>query len=105
MAINVDTVYKTVLSILNKEQRGYLTPDEFNKIAKQAQLQLLDISFHTYNQGLQLDTVGRTNLGYADIPSKIKETTNSEKSSTDKLSKTEKKESTSNKNSSKEKAA
>ena len=73
MAINVDTVYKTVLSILNKEQRGYLTPDEFNKIAKQAQLQLLDISFHTYNQGLQLDTVGRTNLGYADIPSKIKE--------------------------------
>ena len=71
MAINVDTVYKSVLSVLNKEQRGYLTPDEFNKIAKQAQLQLLDISFHTYNQGLQLDTVGRTNLGYADIPSKI----------------------------------
>ena len=30
MAINVDTVYKTVLSILNKEQRGYLTPDEIS---------------------------------------------------------------------------
>ena len=37
--------------------------------------------------------------------SKIKETTNSEKPSKDKLSKTEKKESTSNKKSSKEKAA
>jgi len=73
MAINIDTVYKTVLSILNKEQRGYLTPDEFNKIAKQAQIQLLDIAFSTYNQGLQLDTSGRTNLGYADIPSKLKE--------------------------------
>ena len=31
MAINVNTVYTTVLTILNKEQRGYLTPDEFNK--------------------------------------------------------------------------
>ena len=30
MAINVNTAYKTALSILNKEQRGYLTPDEFN---------------------------------------------------------------------------
>ena len=32
MAISVDTVYKTVLLILNKEQRGYMTPDEFNKL-------------------------------------------------------------------------
>ena len=39
--INVNTVYKSVLSILNKEQRGFLTPDEFNKLAKQAQLNLL----------------------------------------------------------------
>ena len=28
MAVNVDIVYKTVLLILNKEQRGNLTPDE-----------------------------------------------------------------------------
>jgi hypothetical protein len=45
MAINIDTVYKNVLSILNKEQRGYLTPDEFNKIARQSQLLLLDVAF------------------------------------------------------------
>ena len=30
--VNVDTVYKTVLYILNKEQRGYITPDEFNTL-------------------------------------------------------------------------
>ena len=29
MAISVDTVYKKVLAILNKESRGFLTPDEF----------------------------------------------------------------------------
>jgi hypothetical protein len=73
MAINIDTVYKSVLSILNKEQRGYLTPDEFNKIAKQAQIQLLDIAFMQYNKVLTLGTQGRINTGYADVPSKIKE--------------------------------
>ena len=73
MAINVNTVYKSVLSILNKEQRGFLTPDEFNKIAREAQMNLLDLAFVDYNKMSNLDTVGRTNLGYADAPSKIKE--------------------------------
>jgi hypothetical protein len=38
MAVSVDTVYQTVLSTLNKEQRGYVTPQEFNLFAEQAQL-------------------------------------------------------------------
>ena len=38
MAVNVDIVYKTVLLILNQQQRGYITPDEFNKVATQVQL-------------------------------------------------------------------
>ena len=42
MAINVNQVYKTVLSILNKEQRGYITPDEFNKLATQVQLEMFE---------------------------------------------------------------
>jgi len=33
MAVSVDKVYKTVLFVLNKEQRGYVTPAEFNSIA------------------------------------------------------------------------
>ena len=37
MAINVNTVYTTVLSILNKEQRGYLTPYEFNQYIRMPQ--------------------------------------------------------------------
>lgn len=73
MAINVNKVYKAVLSIMNKEQRGFMTPDEFNKISVQAQLNLLDIAFAEYNRMSNLDTVGRTNLGYADAPSRIKE--------------------------------
>ena len=58
---------------MNKEQRGFITPDEFNKYATEAQLMLLDISFTEYNALSNLDTVMRTNLGYADMPSKTKE--------------------------------
>ena len=28
MAISIDTVYQTVLALANKEQRGYITPQE-----------------------------------------------------------------------------
>jgi hypothetical protein len=50
MAINVDTVYKTVLLIINKEQRGYMTPNEFNKIATQVQLETVEEYFQTIYQ-------------------------------------------------------
>ena len=34
MAISVDTIYQRVLALTNKEQRGYVTPLEFNLLAK-----------------------------------------------------------------------
>jgi hypothetical protein len=63
MAINVDTVYKTVLSILNKEQRGYMTPDEFNKVATQVQLEIFESYFDDLNQQLRIP---QSNTEYAD---------------------------------------
>ena len=45
MAVSVDRVYKTVLSILNKEQRGYVTPVEFNQFAVQAQREIFEVYF------------------------------------------------------------
>jgi hypothetical protein len=50
MAISVDTVYQRVLSILNKEQRGYVTPQEFNLFANQAQQDLFEQYFYDINQ-------------------------------------------------------
>lgn len=44
--INVDTVYQKVLAVANKEQRGYITPQEFNLFAKQAQQEVFDNYFH-----------------------------------------------------------
>jgi len=53
MAINVNTVYTTVLTILNKEQRGYLTPYEFNKLGTQVQLEIFESYFENLNQMLR----------------------------------------------------
>jgi hypothetical protein len=50
MAISIDTVYQKVLAILNKEQRGYVTPQEFNLFANQAQLDLFEQYFYDINQ-------------------------------------------------------
>jgi len=54
MAINVNTVYTTVLSILNKEQRGYLTPYEFNQAATQVQLSIFEKYFQDLDKQLRI---------------------------------------------------
>jgi len=50
MAVNIDTVYQKVLAIFNKEQRGYITPQEFNLFANRAQLDLFEQYFYDINQ-------------------------------------------------------
>ena len=44
--VNVDTVYQKVLALCNKEQRGYMTPQEFNLLADKAQMEIFDEYFH-----------------------------------------------------------
>ena len=48
--VNINTVYQTVLQILNKEQRGYITPAEFNNLAQQVQLEIFESYFPDGNQ-------------------------------------------------------
>jgi len=50
MAVNVNTVYTTILYILNKEQRGYVTPSEFNSIADLVQKEIFNSYFPNGNQ-------------------------------------------------------
>ena len=50
MAVNINTVYTTVLFILNKEQRGYVTPIEFNSLAVQVQEEIFASYFPDGNQ-------------------------------------------------------
>jgi hypothetical protein len=50
MAVNIDTVYQKVLAIANKEQRGYITPQQFNLFADKAQKEIIDQYFYDINQ-------------------------------------------------------
>tara|TARA_R110002167_G_scaffold5418_2_gene25336 strand:- start:7528 stop:8271 length:744 start_codon:yes stop_codon:yes gene_type:complete len=70
MAINVNTVYRTVLLLLNKEQRGYMTPTEFNSIANQVQLEIFEQYFSDLNQQLR---VPQTDVDYANRVKSIDE--------------------------------
>ena len=47
--ISIDTVYQRVLALANKEQRGYITPQEFNILANQAQYDLFEQYFYELN--------------------------------------------------------
>jgi len=55
MAVNIDRVYQKVLAMANKEQRGYITPQEFNLFANQAQMEMFEQYFYDikgFNQTL-----------------------------------------------------
>tara|TARA_R110000744_G_scaffold379815_1_gene498838 strand:- start:763 stop:1458 length:696 start_codon:yes stop_codon:yes gene_type:complete len=70
MAISVDTVYQRVLAILNKEQRGFLTPQKFNLYANQIQLDILERYF--YDLDLYLTQPGNSTT-HADMVSVIQD--------------------------------
>ena len=64
MAVNIDTVYQRVLALANKEQRGYITPQEFNLFANHAQMEIFEQYFYDLNQFLK---VPGNNTGHADV--------------------------------------
>jgi len=68
--VSIDTVYQRVLALANKEQRGYITPQEFNLFANQAQMDIFEQYFYDINQFRRLpgnDTI------YSDMVSVLEE--------------------------------
>jgi len=55
--VNINEVYKIVLTITNKDNRGYITPEEFNNLADQAQNEIFESYFNKqllYESGANL---------------------------------------------------
>ena len=71
--VNIDTVYQRVLVLANKEQRGYITPQEFNLLANQAQMDIFEQYFYDLNQFMRAPG---NNTNYADITQLIEEKIN-----------------------------
>ena len=68
--VSVYDVYSTVQTIINKENRGYLTKDEFNRLAAQAQLEIFEGYFADKNRS---EALGENSDDYADIAKNVEE--------------------------------
>jgi hypothetical protein len=65
--VSIDNVYKTVLNILNKENRGYIVPEEFNTLATQAQNEIFEGYFSLRNYVISNDS------DYSDVKKNVEE--------------------------------
>jgi len=68
--VNIDTVYQRVQALSNKEQRGYITPQEFNLFANQAQMEIFEQYFYDLNQAAR--TPGNNKI-IADVEDMLEE--------------------------------
>ena len=69
----INAVRNTVLSVLNKNNYGYLSPSDFNLFAKQAQLDIFENYFYEYNYQINKENARQSGDGYADITKSIEE--------------------------------
>ena len=67
----INTVRNAVLTILSKDNRGYVTPEEFNLMAKQAQVDIFEQYFYDFSTGVVKRNARIFNTGHANIPEKI----------------------------------
>ena len=75
--VSVDTVYQRVLAISNKEQRGYITPQEFNLLANQAQMTIFEQYFYDINLAdTEINKIGGNDTEYSDKVRMIEEKIN-----------------------------
>lgn len=61
----INSVRNSVLSILNKNNYGYLSPADFNLFAKNAQLDIFNEYFSAYNNAVNRENARVSGTGYA----------------------------------------
>ena len=63
----INDVRNTVLAIANKNNYGYISPQDFNLYAKQAQLDMFEDYFYQYNNWINRENQRTAGTGYAHI--------------------------------------
>ena len=69
----INSVRNTVLSVLNKNNYGYISPSDFNLFAKQAQLDIFEDYFYDYNYQINKENARTSGTGLADIRQQLEE--------------------------------
>lgn len=64
----INEIYLTVQTILNKENQGYVSPTEFNRIASLVQMEIFREYFESENRDKNKDNRGMINRGYSNLP-------------------------------------
>ena len=70
----INSVRNTVLSVINKNNYGYITPADFNLFAKQAQMEIYEEYYSSYNKAINMENARMSGTDYADIEQPIAET-------------------------------
>ena len=71
--IPINNVRNVVMFLLNKNNYGYISPEEFNTYCNLAQLDMFENLFFQYNQWLAKQNKRMTETEYANIPKNIRE--------------------------------
>ena len=66
-------VRNSVLSILNKNNYGYISPSDFNLFAANSQMEIYEEYFSSYNKVINAENVRASGVDYADIEQPIAE--------------------------------
>ena len=69
----INEVRNTVLAILNKNNYGYISPSDFNLYAANAQMELYEDYFVSYNKAINAENARLSGTGYADSEGPIAE--------------------------------
>jgi hypothetical protein len=69
----INSVRNTVLSVLNKNNYGYISPSDFNLYAKQAQMELFEETFSLYNKTINMENARMSGTSYADFKKILEE--------------------------------
>jgi hypothetical protein len=70
----INEVRNTVLSILNKNNYGYISPSDFNLFAENAQMELFEEYFSNYNKAINAENARTAGSDYAEVEGPIAET-------------------------------
>jgi hypothetical protein len=70
----INEVRNAVLSILNKNNYGYISPSDFNLLATNAQMELYEEYYSSYNKVINAENARTSGTDYADVEQPIAET-------------------------------
>ena len=69
----INNIRNTVLSIVSKDNRGYVTPEEFNLFSRQAQLELFTMYMYDIANAVNKQNARLFNGGYSNVPQQLEE--------------------------------